>query len=131
MTSSYWQAQGRWARDSVLPRPEAVGLHWTDVDMDRGHVVATWEVTDAGKGLRLGAPKSASGARRPIDSLTADVLGENRERQHPQPGQWGERLAGQRPGVHTRERGATQAGRDQRAIPAARRTRRRAANPAA
>lgn len=74
-----------------MRRGEAMGLHWTDVNLDAQLLVIHWQVTDAGKGPMLGAPKTDSGARVvPIDGFTVEVLRRHRERQDEERQRWGE-----------------------------------------
>jgi len=74
-----------------MRRGEAIGLHWADVDLERAHVRVYWQITDAGKGLRLGAPKTASGNRVvPLDRATVEVLRRHRGRQQNERAAWGE-----------------------------------------
>ena len=75
-----------------LRRGEALGLHWDDVDLAASHLVVTRQVTDAGEGPRLGAPKTSAGARYvPIDGRTVEVLLEHRARQRTERDVWGDR----------------------------------------
>ncbi len=46
-----------------MRRGEAIGTHWKDVDLDRGHITVRSQVIDAGAGPKLGAPKTHAGAR--------------------------------------------------------------------
>ncbi|WP_345710693.1 tyrosine-type recombinase/integrase, partial [Kineococcus glutinatus] len=89
-----------------MRRGEAIGLHWRDVDLERAHVVVAWQITEANDGPRLGAPKTAAGARVvPIDPMTVDVLRQHRAAQQAERAAWGE--AWQEHGlVFTRENGA-------------------------
>lgn len=74
-----------------MRRGEAMGLHWADVNLAAQLLVIHWQVTDAGKGPRLGAPKTDSGARVvPIDGFTVEVLRRHRERQEGERQLWGE-----------------------------------------
>jgi len=73
-----------------MRRGEAIGLRWADVDLEAAHVVVSQQVTDAGKGPRLGAPKTSSGSRYvPIDPGTVQVLSEQRDRQSDERQRWG------------------------------------------
>ncbi|MCI2238080.1 site-specific integrase [Kineococcus sp. TRM81007] len=74
-----------------MRRGEAIGTHWKDVDLDRGHITVRSQVIDAGAGPKLGAPKTHAGARVvPIDAATVDVLREHRERQQRERRSWGD-----------------------------------------
>jgi integrase len=65
-----------------LRRGEALGLHWTHVDLERRHLVIEWQVVNAGRGPELGAPKTRSGQRVvAIDPSTASLLQRVRDMQ--------------------------------------------------
>lgn len=74
-----------------MRRGEAIGLHRSSLDLERAHLVVEWQITDAGRGPRLGAPKTDAGARTvPIDPVTVDVLREHLQRQDVERAAWGE-----------------------------------------
>lgn len=73
-----------------MRRGEAMGLHWADVNLDAQLLVVQWQVTDAGKGPQLGAPKTDSGSRVvPVDGFTVDVLRRHRDLQRREREAWG------------------------------------------
>jgi integrase len=73
-----------------MRRGEALGLQWGDVDLARSQLLVTRQVTDAGQGPRLGAPKTVAGARFvPIDPGTVDVLRRHQARQLAEAASWG------------------------------------------
>lgn len=74
-----------------MRRGEAIGLHWQDTDLLRLQVVVRTQVTDAGDGPHLTAPKTAAGARViPIDAGTGEVLRRHAQRQAAERMAWGE-----------------------------------------
>ena len=73
-----------------MRRGEALGLHWSDVDLAAGHVVITSQLVDAGEGPQLGEPKTRAGARIvPIDALTVTVLKDRNATQQAERDAWG------------------------------------------
>jgi len=88
-----------------MRRGEAIGLHWSDVHLDRAHVVVAWQVTEGDGRPQLGVPKTAAGSRVvPIDPLTVDVLRNHQVVQEAERAAWGD--AWQDRGlVFTRENG--------------------------
>ncbi len=74
-----------------MRRGEAIGLHWSEVDLDRAHLKVVWQIVDAGAGPQLGAPKTLSGDRVvPLDAATVDVLRDHRRTQAEERRAWGE-----------------------------------------
>lgn len=63
-----------------LRRGEALGLRWSDVDLDHGRAQITQTVTAIGWQIHIGQPKTQAG-KRPIalDPLTVEVLREHRD----------------------------------------------------
>lgn len=73
-----------------LRRGEALGLHWAHIDVENLVLVVQWQVTDAGDGPKLVAPKTRAGARNvPIDRGTAAVLQHRRAHQARERLAWG------------------------------------------
>jgi integrase len=73
-----------------MRRGEAIGLHWTDVNLEAQLVVVRCQVTDAGDGPKLGPPKSESGTRVvPIDAYTGHVLQRQQAHQQRERAAWG------------------------------------------
>jgi integrase len=69
---------------------EALGLHWSDTNLDAQLVVVRWQVTDAGRGPALSPPKTVTGTRIiPIDSLTVEVLRGHHTEQQIERARWG------------------------------------------
>ena len=65
-----------------LRRGEAVGLHWSDVDLENGLLAITTQVIQLGWATEEGAPKSSAGERLvPLDEGTVRVLTDWRDRQ--------------------------------------------------
>ncbi len=63
-----------------LRRGEALGLRWSDVDLDHGRAQITQTVTAIGWQIHFGQPKTQAG-KRPIalDPLTVEVLRKHRD----------------------------------------------------
>ena len=73
-----------------LRRGEALGLHWSDVDLAREVIRIRLQLVDAGHGARLGPPKTKTGARLvPLDKATVAVLREHLDRQEADRLAWG------------------------------------------
>jgi len=73
-----------------MRRGEAIGLHWSDVDVERSQLSVQWQVTDPGNGPGLSAVKTAAGVRVvPVDRATVDVLLRHRARQDAERAAWG------------------------------------------
>jgi integrase len=65
-----------------LRRGEAVGLRWCDVDLDRGTITITQQITCAGDQILIGPPKSAASRRVvALDRHTVQVLRDHARRQ--------------------------------------------------
>lgn len=66
-----------------LRRGEAVGLTWSDVDLDRGELHICQQVVAVGGQLVVGPPKSEAGVRTVVlDRGTTDLLRAHRARQN-------------------------------------------------
>lgn len=73
-----------------LRRGEALGLHWSDVDLATGMLCVRQQLVETKDGLRLGPPKTASGERAvPLDIVMVEVLREHQERQTSDRRNWG------------------------------------------
>lgn len=71
-------------------RGEAVGLRWADVDLDAGRVSIRRQITQRGRLLEEGAPKTRSGFRSiALDPRTVQVLRRVRARQAENRLAWG------------------------------------------
>jgi integrase len=55
-----------------LRRGEACGLHWTDLDLDNGHLTVTWQIVQYGWATELKAPKTEGSER--VVALDADTV---------------------------------------------------------
>ncbi|MCU1668491.1 MAG: integrase family protein [Blastococcus sp.] len=65
-----------------LRRGEALGLHWSDVDLDGGALRVRWTLTRTSKGLQLGEPKTEKSRRAvPLPRSAVDVLRAHQTRQ--------------------------------------------------
>lgn len=65
-----------------LRRGEACGLHWSDVDLDAGHLTVRWQITQLGWATALKAPKTdSSEAPVALDAGNVTALREHRTRQ--------------------------------------------------
>lgn len=74
-----------------LRRGEAIGMHWSDLDLDGGACTVRWQLVDAGGGARLGPPKTRHGARVvPLDAGTVTALKRHRGEQRVEREAWGE-----------------------------------------
>jgi integrase len=74
-----------------LRRGEAVGLRWSDVDLDEKVLTVRQQVVDVGGELHIGAPKTKSGERVvPFDEETAAVLRAQQRAQAAERLAWGE-----------------------------------------
>lgn len=74
-----------------LRRGEAVGLRWTDVDLEALTVTVSEQIIQLGWQTERGAPKSDSGARVvALDADTVAVLREHSHRQELERKAWGE-----------------------------------------
>ena len=74
-----------------LRRGEAVGLRWTDVDLEALTVTVSEQIVQLGWQTERGAPKTDSGARTiALDADTAAVLLDHRDRQESERKAWGE-----------------------------------------
>lgn len=68
-----------------LRRGEACGLHWTEVDLDRGQLTVLWQITQLGWATRLTTPKTASSEDAvALDADTVTALRTHRIRQRKQ-----------------------------------------------
>jgi integrase len=73
-----------------LRRGEAVGLHWTEVDLEQATLTVSRQILQLGAHLESGEPKSESGERTvALDAATVDVLRLHRVRQLEERLQWG------------------------------------------
>jgi integrase len=73
-----------------LRRGEAVGLRWTEVDLDQATLTVCRQILQLGAHLETGEPKSESGERTvALDAGTVDVLRLHRVRQLEERLQWG------------------------------------------
>jgi len=73
-----------------LRRGEAVGLRWTEVDLEQATVAVSRQILQLGAGIETGEPKSESGERTvALDAATVDVLRLHRVRQLEERKQWG------------------------------------------
>ncbi len=73
-----------------LRRGEAVGLRWTDVDLDAGRLRVAQQVVQLGYATAVGEPKTATGARTvSLDVDTCAVLRAHRARQAAERLAWG------------------------------------------
>ena len=65
-----------------LRRGEALGLRWSDVDLQGGELAVTGNVTRSSAGLSRGAPKTRRGQRRvPVPAAVVEALKAHRKRQ--------------------------------------------------
>jgi integrase len=65
-----------------LRRGEALGLRWTDVDLEAGQASIRQTVIALGHEVRFGTPKTARGRRSvSLDARTVNILREHRRRQ--------------------------------------------------
>ncbi|MCZ2805748.1 site-specific integrase [Modestobacter sp. VKM Ac-2983] len=65
-----------------LRRGEALGLHWSDVDLDGGTLRVRWTLTRTSKGLQLGEPKTEKSRRSvPLPRSTVAALRAHRQQQ--------------------------------------------------
>lgn len=65
-----------------LRRGEACGLHWTDLDLDNGHLTVTWQIVQYGWATELKAPKTEGSERVvALDDGTIAALRAHRTRQ--------------------------------------------------
>lgn len=65
-----------------LRRGEALGLHWSDVDLDGGTLRVRWTLTRTSKGLQLGEPKTEKSRRSvPLPRSTVTALRAHRRQQ--------------------------------------------------
>ena len=65
-----------------LRRGEACGLHWTDLDLDNGHLTVTWQIVQYGWATELKAPKTEGSERVvALDEGTIASLRAHRTRQ--------------------------------------------------
>jgi len=73
-----------------MRRGEAIGLRWADVALDSQLIMVRSQITDAGSGPRLVAPKADSGTRAvPVDGFTIEVLRRHRAGQLRERAAWG------------------------------------------
>jgi integrase len=73
-----------------LRRGEAVGLRWTEVDLELGTLTVSRQILQLGAHLETGQPKSDSGERTiALDAATVEVLRLHRRRQLEERLQWG------------------------------------------
>jgi hypothetical protein len=73
-----------------LRRGEAVGLTWTDVDLDGGEVTVAAQIVQLGYATEHATPKADSQGVVALDSTTTQVLRAHRERQRREAESWGE-----------------------------------------
>jgi integrase len=74
-----------------LRRGEALGLRWSDVDLDRGVIAVRQQLVTLGGAESFQPPKTASGARRiELDSHTTGLLLDQRLRQDTDREAWGD-----------------------------------------
>jgi integrase len=74
-----------------LRRGEAVGLRWTDVDLEALTVTVSQQIVQLGWQTERGAPKTDSGARTiALDADTAEILRAHRDRQELECEAWGQ-----------------------------------------
>lgn len=65
-----------------LRRGEALGLHWSDIDLDAGQLRVRWTLTRTSKGLQLGEPKTETSRRTvPLPRSATEALIQRRGRQ--------------------------------------------------
>ncbi|GAA4756101.1 site-specific integrase [Modestobacter marinus] len=65
-----------------LRRGEALGLHWSDVDLDGGTLRVRWTLTRTSKGLQLGEPKTEKSRRTvPLPRSAIELLRAHRQQQ--------------------------------------------------
>jgi integrase len=72
-----------------LRRGEAVGLSWTDVDLDQGLVTVSWQIVQLGYATKGGEPKADSARTIALDTETIAVLRAHRARQAVERLAWG------------------------------------------
>ncbi len=73
-----------------LRRGEAVGLRWTDLDLDAGRLRVAQQVVQLGYATAVGEPKTSTGARTvSLDADTTAVLRAHRARQAAERLAWG------------------------------------------
>ena len=75
-----------------LRRGEAVGLRWSDVDLDHGVIVVRQQVVPVGYALTVGPPKTKAGEHRVVDldQPTAGALLAHRLAQDVERAAWGD-----------------------------------------
>jgi integrase len=90
-----------------LRRGEALGLRWTDLDLERGVLVVRQQLTQLGHEIAFGPPKTASGENRMVelDAGTVGVLLGHQPRQQIERADWGDAYEDQDL-VFARENGA-------------------------
>ncbi len=74
-----------------LRRGEALGLQWSDVELEAGVIVVRRQLVQVGSGTAFGPPKTRSGEHRivELDGRTAGALLEHRLRQDGERAEWG------------------------------------------
>jgi integrase len=81
-TSDRYLAAWHLLSSTGLRRGEALGLRWTDVDLETGQASVRQTVIAVGHEVRFGTPKAARGRRSvSLDTRTVTVLREHRRRQ--------------------------------------------------
>ena len=77
-----WAAAAWLSFGCGLRRGEVLGLRWSDVDLERGELAVSGNVTRSSAGLVRGAPKTRRGQRRvPVPASVVEVLKAHRTRQ--------------------------------------------------
>lgn len=90
-----------------LRRGEAIGLRWSDVDLDAKTIRVVQQITAVRGAPTVGSPKTRSGGRViPLDTRTATVLRSHQQRQRDERAEW-ETVRGADDLVFTRENGQT------------------------
>jgi integrase len=78
-----------------LRRGEAIGLRWSDLDLDHGILRVRQQVVQLGGKLHLGPPKTKAGVRAvAVDALTVQLLRTHRTAQETSRELWGEAWQG-------------------------------------
>jgi integrase len=74
-----------------LRRGEAIGLRWTEVDLEHNALTVSTQILQLGSRVEAGKPKSESGERTiALDAATVEVLRLYRARQQAEQQAWGE-----------------------------------------
>lgn len=89
-----------------LRRGEAVGLRWTDVDLERGELIVGNQILQLGYKTAVGLPKAGSEGVVALDRVTVPVLQDHRKRQREEAIRLGLAHQGSRGLVFTTEDGS-------------------------